>query len=123
MLPFVSCFSKKMNDLQPIAKSKALTAENRKANQKHEQQQFSVSYWGQPRQNITSGPLHKASNPQQARQHSRTDPPANGQQANHNTSPDVPGPLFPGVRANANIVRGKFRMMPLGNEVGSSFSV
>ena len=51
-------------------------------------------------------------------------PPVNSQQANHKTSPDILGPLFPGVRAKANIVGGKFRMMhTLEDEVGSSFSV
>ena len=55
---------------------KKLSAENRKANRKHEQQQFSVSYWSaQPRQDITSGLPYTAHNPQLARQHSRTDPP------------------------------------------------
>ena len=55
------------------------------------------------RQNITSGPPYTASNPQLARRHSPIDPPVNSPQANHDTSPDVLGPLFPGVRANSNI--------------------
>jgi len=68
--------SDKINDLQPIAKNKKLTAEKRKGKLKHEQQQFSVSYWSaQPRQNITSGLPHAARSPQLARQHSRADPP------------------------------------------------
>ena len=68
--------SEKMHDLQPIAKINKLSTENRKANRKHEQQQFSVSYWPvQPRQDITSRLPYTAHNPQLARQHSRTDPP------------------------------------------------
>ena len=47
MVPFVFLGAEKMNDLQPIAIIKKLMAENRKANRKHEQQQFSVSYTGQ----------------------------------------------------------------------------
>ena len=52
-----------------------------------------------------------------ARQHTQPDrPPINSQQqANHNnTSPEVLGPLFPGVRAyiSVHIVWGKFRMIP-----------
>ena len=68
--------SEKMHHLQPIAKIKRLSAENRKANREHEQQQFSASYWpAQPRQDITSGLPYTAHNPQLARQHSRTDTP------------------------------------------------
>ena len=68
--------SEKIHDQQPIAKIKKLGAENRKANRKHEQQQFSVSYWpAQPRQDIISGLPYTAQNPQLARQDSRTDPP------------------------------------------------
>ena len=67
--------SVRIPDLQPIAKTKKLSAENRKGNRKHEQQQFSVSYWSaQPRQDIISGPPYTAHNPQLARQHSRTHP-------------------------------------------------
>ena len=74
LVPLRFLGSEKMNDLQPNAKNKKLTAGNRKANRKHEQQQFSASYWSaQPRQNITSGPPYTASYPQLARQHSRTD--------------------------------------------------
>ena len=68
--------SEKIHDLQPIAKIKKLSAENRKANRTYEQQQFSVSYWpAQPRQDITSGLPYTAHNPLPARQHSGTDPP------------------------------------------------
>ena len=68
--------SDKINDFQPNAAIKKLSAEKRKANRKHEQQQFSVSYWSaQPRQDITSGLPYTAHNPQLAGQHSRTDPP------------------------------------------------
>ena len=112
-VPFLG--SEKVHDLQPIAKIKKLSAENRKANRKHEHQQFSVSYWsGQPRQNITSGLPYTAHNPQLliARQHSRTDAPVNSQQANHNNSPDVLGPLFTGVRAKAKIIVDDFSVMP-----------
>ena len=66
--------SEKMNEIQPNAKIKKLTAENRRANRKHEHQQFSASYRSaQPRQNITSGPPYTASTQQLARQHSRAD--------------------------------------------------
>ena len=99
-VPHLFLGSEKMNDLQPNAKIKKLTAGNRKGNRKHEQQQFSASYWSaQPRQTSTSGPPYTASYPQLARQHSRTDPPVSSQQVNHNTSPDVLGSLFPCVRA------------------------
>ena len=55
---------------------KKLTAGNRKRNRKHEQQQFSASYWSAtPRQYITSGRPYTASYPQLARQHSRKDSP------------------------------------------------
>ena len=76
-VPLYFLGSEKMNNLQPNAKIKKLTAGNRKGNGKQEQQQFSASYYRsrQPRQNITSGQQYTASNPQLARQHSRTDPP------------------------------------------------
>ena len=38
--------------------------------------------------------------------------PVNSQQANHNNSPDVLGPLFPGVRAKSKRIGGDFSMMP-----------
>ena len=41
-LGFFCC--EKINDFQPIAKIKKLSAEKRKANRTHEQQQSSVSY-------------------------------------------------------------------------------
>ena len=78
---------------------------HRSKNRKHEQKQFSVSYWSaQPRQNITTGPPDTASNPSStATQPHRT--PAHSQQANHDTSPDFLGLSFPGGQAKA-----KFRM-------------
>ena len=38
--------------------------------------------------------------------------PVNSQQANHNNSPNVLGPLFPGVRAKAKIIGDGFSMTP-----------
>ena len=86
----------KIHDLPPIAKIKKLRDENRKADRKHEQQQFSVSYWpAQPRQDITSGLPYTTHNPQLARQTQPYRSSVNSQQANHNNSPDVLRPCFP----------------------------
>ena len=102
--------SEKINDFQPTAKIKKLSAEKRKANQKQKKQQFSVSYWSsQPRQDITPGLPYTAHNPLPERQHRS---PVNSQQANHNNSPNVLGPLFPGVRAKAKIIGDDFSMIP-----------
>ena len=105
--------SEKIHRLQPIAKIKTLSAENRKSKRKHEQQQFSVSYWSaQPPQDITSGlpyTAHKALRPTATQPHRS---PVNSQQANHNNSPDVPWPLFPGVRAKPKMIGDGFSMMP-----------
>ena len=43
-IPLVFFCCEKINDFQPIAKIKKLSAEKRKANRTHEQQQSSVSY-------------------------------------------------------------------------------
>ena len=43
-VPLRSIGTEKIHDLQPIAKTKKLCAENRTENRKHEQQQSSVSY-------------------------------------------------------------------------------
>ena len=94
--------SEKIHRLQPIAKIKTLSAENRKSKRKHEQQQFSVSYWSaQPPQDITSGLPYTTHNPLPATATQPHRSPVNSQQANHNNCPDVVGPLFPSVRAKA----------------------
>ena len=98
LLRFSGC--EKIHDLQPIAKIKRLSAENRKGNRKHEQQQFNVSYWSaQPSENITPGQPYTAYNSQHGNAAAQI---PHSQQANHNNSPDVRGPLFPGVQAKAN---------------------
>ena len=105
--------SEKIHRLQPIAKIKTLSAENRKSKRKHEQQQFSVSYWSaQPPQDITSGLPYTTHNPLPATATQPHRSPVNSQQANHNNSPDVLGPLFPGVRAKSKRIGGDFSMMP-----------
>ena len=114
-----------MHGLQPNAKIKKLSAENRKSNRKHEQEQFSASYWSaQPRQNITSGlPYTTHNTASTATQPHRS--PVNSQQADDNNTPDVLGLLFPGVRAKAKIIEGDFSMMPsrMRLEVCSQYSL
>ena len=89
-----------MHDLQPIAKIKKLSAENRKANRKHEQQQRVLLVSA-----ATSGyHIRTAVNNTQRTASTATQPhrsPVDSQLANRSTSPDVLGPLFPGVRAKA----------------------
>ena len=77
----------------------ALSAENRKENRRHEQQHFlrvllvSAATSKYPIRIPVHSTQPKAST---ATQPHRT--PVNSKQANHNNSPDVLGPLFPGMR-------------------------
>ena len=65
---------------------------------------------GQGRQNITSGLPYTKPTPNTAAHPHRS--PVNSQQANHNNSPDVLGPLFPGVLAKPKRIGDDFSLMP-----------
>ena len=121
--------SEKINDLQPNAKIKKvvkkLGAENRQANRKHEQQQFIQ------RVVLVSAPtsechIRTAVHSTQPRASTATQPlrcTVNSQQANHTNSPDVLGPLFPGVRAKAKIIGNCFSTTPARTRLHFSFHV
>ena len=111
-VPLRSLGYEKMRHLQPIAKIKKLSAEIEeqiKARTATIQRVLLVSA-------ATSGyHIRTAVHSTQPTASTATQPhrsPVNSQQANHNNSPDVLGPLFPGVRAKAKRSRDGFSMMP-----------
>ena len=133
--PFVfQCFER-TNDLQPNAKNNKKKSLRLKIEEQIENTNSniicSVCYWSaQPRQNIISGPPYTALNPLllasiiTATQPLRS--PINSEQANHDTSLDVLGPSFPGVRAKSEHTGCGLRKIEddaLENGVVSSFSV
>ena len=103
-----------------------MSAENRKANLKHEQPQFSVSYRSaQPRQHITLELPYIAHNPQLARQHCRTDPPCTASRRTSSTGqqPRRSRAFFPRPSRQSEDNSRKIQHGTLKYEVGSPVSV
>ena len=94
----------KIKDFQPIAKIKRLSAENEKqiestnssssACPTGQRSHATISHQDRRTQHTTH--CQPATQPHRS--------PVNSQQANHNNSPDVPEPLFRGVRAKLEMI-------------------
>ena len=104
-VPLRSLGYEKMRHLQPIAKIKKLSAE---IEEQIKARTATIQRVLQVVSAATSGYyIRTAGQSTQPTASTATQPhrsPVNRQQANHNNSPNVLGPLFPGVRAKAKII-------------------